>query len=473
MKEQLFEEFTKITDHSLEISSRGVKVVDQEKFQSVVHRLAEISAFEAGERQAMARYLVRAAAADLGIYPASIHELYMARGRGDVPNTFTVPAMNLRVMAFDCARAVFKAANDINGAAIIFEIARSEMTYSDQRPAEYTTSILAAAIAEGYHGPVFIQGDHFQVSAKRYKADPVAEIESLKTLIQEALTAGFFNIDVDTSTLVDIDKPTVEEQQVLNVELSAMLTAYIRDQQPGSIEISIGGEIGEVGGHNSTVEELKAYLDGFNKELKRINPKAKGLSKISIQTGTSHGGVVLPDGSIATVNVDFDTLRNLSRVARKDYCLGGTVQHGASTLPQDAFSKFVEYEAIEVHLATNFMTMFFDRIPTNLREEMYAYLRENYASERKADMTDEQFYYKTRKNVIGPFKKQSWNLPADVKFVIVSAWEEQFRKLFASLGVAGTRTYVDKYIKPVVLVPDLKDYLREVAGAEDISDLAD
>ncbi|HQL39490.1 MAG TPA: class II fructose-bisphosphate aldolase, partial [Anaerolineaceae bacterium] len=309
MKEQLFEEFTKITDHSLEISSRGVKVVDQEKFQSVVHRLAEISAFEAGERQAMARYLVRAAAADLGIYPASIHELYMARGRGDVPNTFTVPAMNLRVMAFDCARAVFKAANDINGAAIIFEIARSEMTYSDQRPAEYTTSILAAAIAEGYHGPVFIQGDHFQVSAKRYKADPVAEIESLKTLIQEALTAGFFNIDVDTSTLVDIDKPTVEEQQVLNVELSAMLTAYIRDQQPGSIEISIGGEIGEVGGHNSTVEELKAYLDGFNKELKRINPKAKGLSKISIQTGTSHGGVVLPDGSIATVNVDFDTLR--------------------------------------------------------------------------------------------------------------------------------------------------------------------
>ncbi|HQL39594.1 MAG TPA: hypothetical protein PKV95_08965, partial [Anaerolineaceae bacterium] len=144
-----------------------------------------------------------------------------------------------------------------------------------------------------------------------------------------------------------------------------------------------------------------------------------------------------------------------------------------STLPQDAFSKFVEYEAIEVHLATNFMTMFFDRIPTNLREEMYAYLRENYASERKADMTDEQFYYKTRKNVIGPFKKQSWNLPADVKFVIVSAWEEQFRKLFASLGVAGTRTYVDKYIKPVVLVPDLKDYLGEVAGAEDISDLAD
>ena len=79
-----------------------------------------------------------------------------------------------------------------------------------------------------------------------------------------------------------------------------------------------------------------------------------GISKISIQTGTSHGGVVLLDGTIAKVSVDFDTLLKLSRIARKQYGMGGAVQHGASTLPEDAFSKFVEAEAVEVHLATNF-----------------------------------------------------------------------------------------------------------------------
>ena len=473
MNTNLTDEFNEITEGSLEISAHGVRVVNEPVLKNVIHRLVEISVFESGERQAMARYLVRAAAADLGIFSASINDLYIARGRGDVPTTFTVPAMNLRVMAFDCACAVFRAAIPINGSAIIFEIARSEMGYSDQRPAEYTTSVLAAAIAEGYRGPVFIQGDHFQISAKRFLSDSETEINTIKELIKESLAAGFYNIDVDTSTLVDIGKPTVAEQQVLNVELSAMLTAFIRSEQPEGIEVSVGGEIGEVGGHNSTEEELRAYLDGFNTTLKNIDPNAKGLSKISIQTGTSHGGVVLPDGTIATVNVDFDTLRKLSRVGRNEYHIGGTVQHGASTLPQDAFSKFVEYEAVEVHLATNFMTMFFDRIPDSLRDEMYAYLRENHSNERKPNMTDEQFYYKTRKYAIGRFKKQSWYLPVEVKKVIVDDWEEQFKKLFAAMGVAGTKTYVDKYIKPAVRIPDLKDYLGDNTGSDDVSDLAD
>jgi len=37
-----------------------------------------------------------------------------------------------------------------------------------------------------------------------------------------------------------------------------------------------------------------------------------GLSKVSIQTGTHHGGVVLPDGSLAKVSVDFGVLKELA-----------------------------------------------------------------------------------------------------------------------------------------------------------------
>ena len=468
-------ELQKILDKlegSISIENGKVIIKNQSLLRKKVAYLAECSALEKGPIQGWARYLARLIALELDIIPASIHDLYIARGRGDVPPTFTVPAINLRALSYDAAKAVFRAAKAYNAGAFIFEIARSEIGYSDQRPSEYATNILLAAIEEGFSGPVFIQGDHFQVSAKKYATDPDAEIKAIRELTREAINAGFFNIDIDTSTLVDITKPTIPEQQTLNTSLSAMFTQYIRSIEPAGVNISIGGEIGEVGGKNSTVEELRGYMDGYNSELKKKGNYA-GLSKISVQTGTTHGGVVLPDGSIAQVSVDFDTLQRLSQVARKEYGLGGAVQHGASTLPEDAFGKFVEHEACEVHLATNFQNMLFDRLPEGLKKEMYSFLDEKYASERKPGMTDEQFYYKTRKNAIGPFKAATWKLPQSTKDIIGIAWEEQFSKLFRSLCIADTQKIVRNIVKPSKIQPVLKDYLGDSVGDKDIKDLAD
>ena len=462
-----------LLDNSLSVEDQKVEIEDPTQLRATIQRLAQISALETGHRQSLARYLTRMAAQAYGVVPASINDLYLARGRGVVPPIFTTPAINLRALSFDAARAVFRAAKAIDAAAFIFEIARSEMGYTDQRPSEYVTNILAAAIAEGYQGPVFIQGDHFQVSAKRYASDPQTEVQAVKDLTREAIGAGFYNIDIDTSTLVDLSKPTIAKQQALNTSLSAMYTAYIRSLEPEEVTISIGGEIGEVGGQNSTEEELRAYMDGYLSELANLAPGVAGISKISIQTGTSHGGVVLSDGSIKEVAVDFDTLKHLSRVGREDYGLGGAVQHGASTLPESAFGKFVEAEACEVHLATNFQNMLFDRLPDDLRKEIYTYLDEKFAAERKSGMTDEQFYYKTRKNAIGAFKNKLWNLSPEKKAEIGKAWEEQFSKLFNLLGLADTRKYIEQTIRPVPVKPDRKMYLGEVAGEEDVGDLAD
>jgi len=462
-----------LLDGSLEITDHHTEITDRKRLQDNIYKLAETSALGSSTDKGAAQYIIRRAALAFGAIPSSIIELYLARGRGEIPLTFTVPAINLRMLSFDAARAVFRVAKEMNAGAFIFEIARSEMGYTDQRPAEYTSSVLAAAIAEGYTGPVFIQGDHFQISAKRFASSPESEVQAVKDLTKEAIAAGFYNIDIDTSTLVDITKPSVSDQQKLNYTLSAMYSAFIRSLQPDQVQVSIGGEIGEVGGHNSTEEELRAYMDGYRKELSRQAPGTIGLSKISIQTGTSHGGVVLPDGSIAKVNLDFGILLKLSRVARSVYVMGGTVQHGASTLPESAFGKFVESEAVEVHLATNFQNMVFDRLPDELRSEIYAYLDNNNASERKPDMTDEQFYYKTRKNSIGPFKAKTWNLPPDTKKEIAQALEEQFRKLFVYLGMYGTRAYVDSKVSPIKIEPDLKFYLGEAAEGEEVLDLAD
>jgi fructose/tagatose bisphosphate aldolase len=473
MVSPMLQNLTNLLDGSLIIIDQKVKITDRKLLQENIHKLADVSALAKGAEKGAAQYLIRQAALAFGVIPSSINDLYQARGRGEIPFTFTVPAINLRMLTFESARTVFKVAKEMNAGAFIFEIARSEMGYTDQRPAEYSSSVLAAAIAEGYTGPVFIQGDHFQVSAKRYAASPDTELQAVRDLVSEAIKAGFYNIDIDTSTLVDINQPMVPEQQKLNYTLSAMFSSHIRSVQPEGIQVSIGGEIGEVGGHNSTEEELRAYMDGYLAEFSKKTTNTIGLSKISIQTGTSHGGVVLPDGSIAKVNLDFGILLKLSRVARSAYSMGGTVQHGASTLPETAFGKFVESEAVEVHLATNFQNIIFDRLPDDLRSEMYAYLDKNNASERKPDMTDEQFYYKTRKNVIGLFKEKTWKLPLQTKAQISLALEEQFRKLFVYLGMQATRSYVDEKIKPVIIEPDLIFYLGETVSEEEVSDLAD
>ncbi len=472
MSDQI-KELLNLVDNSLSVDGTTVKVMDAAKFRKNIGKLVERSALASDSSAGWARYLVRAAALELGVYTASIHELYIARGRGDVPMTFTTPAFNLRALSFHAASAMFRAANKINAGAFIFELARSEMSYTAQRPSEYATNILAAAVAEGFVGPVFIQGDHFQVSAKKYMADSQAELKAVRDLSIEAMDAGFYNIDVDTSTLVDIHLPTIAEQQTLNYQLSSQLSAFIREHEPKGVTISIGGEIGEVGTVNSTEPELRAYMDGYNAEMKKLAPGKAGLSKISVLTGTSHGGTVLADGSLAEVTIAFDVLRDLSRVARKEYGMGGTVQHGASTLPEENFNQFVHNEAIEVHLATNFTTMFFDNIPTDFRKEMYAWLDVNSAGDRKPGMTDEQFYYKSRKNAVGPFKAKSYALPEESKAQLVAAWEVQFDKLFNLLGVKDTKQYVATYITTAKVAPNLADYVKDAVAAEDVSDLAD
>ncbi len=142
---------------------------------------------------------------------------------------------------------MFRAARKIEAGAITFEIARSEIGYTDQRPSEYASAVLAAAIKERFRGPVFIQGDHYQTSQKKFSQDREAELRTIRDLILESIAAGFFNIDIDSSTLVDLTKPNLEEQQRLNYETCAEFTRFIREHEPEAVTVSVGGEIGEVG----------------------------------------------------------------------------------------------------------------------------------------------------------------------------------------------------------------------------------
>lgn len=442
-------EARKALSSSVIVTNGKVEVVDVAKLRSSdIDILIRDAVFGTEPVKQYARWLIWEIGQAVGARPASIHEFYIARGK-DAWQDRTVPAMNIRFTTYDTARAALRAAMRMQAGAFIFEIARSEMSYTYQEPAEFSTALIAAAIKEGYQGPLFIQGDHFQVKASLYQKDPEAAIQEVKDLIAQAIPAGFWNIDLDTSTLVTLEPEALSEQQLHNYVRSAELTKFVRDLEPEGVTVSLGGEIGEVGEKNSTVEELDAYVEGYKQELAKLGDYA-GLSKISVQTGTSHGGVMLPDGTMADVAVDFETLRALGARARQ-HGSGGAVQHGASTLPEELFNKFPEMQTLEIHLATGFQNLFMDHpaFPSDLLTSIYSFLDRANADERKPNMSDAQFYYSTRKKAMGPFKAELWTMEAETQATLAQALEEKFAFFFEKLNIANTRELVDKLVTPV------------------------
>ena len=438
---------------------------DEARFRSQsAADLAWTAAFTSDDPTAeAARWIVWEASQALGARSASIEELYRARGRGEISG-FTVPALNIRCQTFDMAKTFYETAARADVGAVIFELARSEQTYTYQRPMDYSTSILAGALASGWSHPVFIQGDHYQFNAKKYAADRESMTEEIRRACRLAIDAGYRNIDIDSSTLVDLTRPNLDEEQRDNYQRAAELTALIRGLETDGVTVSVGGEIGEVGKQNSTPDELRAYLDGYTRELQARAPGAVGLSKVSVQTGTTHGGVPLPGGGVAEVKLDFEVLRELGVIARS-YGLAGAVQHGASTLPEDLFHHFPTVETAEIHLATGFQNALYDHpaFPKALTAEIEEWCRQNAADERKAGQTEEQFLYTTRKKAIGPFKRQLWDLPT--KGDILADQGAKLAFLFKNLRVTGSMAMVEKYIKPVSVSRPIPEALRAAVVA--------
>ena len=431
----------------------------------VLDRWARAAALAEPNAREAAVWAIREAAHATGVIPASIQGLYAARGQGAWDNR-TVPALNLRGWTYTCCRAAFRAARKSGAALVIFEQAVGEQIYAKQSPAEYTAAVLAAAMREGHTGPVFLQADHDQINAKAYAKDSRTEIARLSAIIAEQIAASFFNIDIDASTVVDLSLPTIVDQQRLNAELTAHFTRLIRDLEPPRITISVGAEIGEVGHHNTTPEEFRAFMETFPKALGADGHARVGVSKVSVNSGTYHGGKVLPDGSLAPINVGYDTLRAIADVCQREYGLAGVVQHGASTLPREQLSRFPGAGAVEIHLALGFNNLLFDhpRLPQDVKDEIRAYVFAHHAHERAAGETDAQFVYNLRKKSWAAMKQRFFDLPAEIQADLVDSLEAMFADMFRRMNVAETEDLVKRHTDArIVPVPTPASLARKLA----------
>jgi fructose/tagatose bisphosphate aldolase len=332
---------------------------------------------------------------------ASTQKLYQGIAQGNIIADFTIPAFNLRLLTMDLAQAVFRVAKKNKATAFIFELARSEMEYTAQPPQEYADNILKAAEAENWQGPVFLQADHFKIKKEEFLASPKQALTDLEVLIERAIKAGFYNIDIDCSAL----------DMASNIKQTAYFINYIRKLQPPGLEISVGGEVGEIGKANTTVSQLSQFLLGLEKELASYGD-IKGISKVAVQTGTSHG-----KGGV----IDWPNLKALAQEAKK-HNLPGIVQHGASTLPKSEFSKFAQAGVCEIHLATELMDIVLGspNFPKKIKEKI-----------------------KTKRD-IGPNKKEIDAMPQEIKNKLAQEVAKEFAFFFQELKVGNTQELIYK-----------------------------
>ena len=133
----------------LKINGDRVDILDEQKLRSGLIDDLIFSAVLSDDSDVclVCQWLIRQCGAALGAYPASIQSFYEAMGRKEIKG-FTVPAINIRTLTYETAQAILRAAMKGQVGPVIFEIARSEIDYTMQRPAEYTSEIGRASCRE-------------------------------------------------------------------------------------------------------------------------------------------------------------------------------------------------------------------------------------------------------------------------------------------------------------------------------------
>jgi fructose/tagatose bisphosphate aldolase len=374
-------------------------------------------------------------ACQTGVYPASIGPIYHALKRNECA-PMTIPAFNVRGMTYDIARVIWRTAIRLEVGPIIFELAPSEAEVGNQSYEEYAAVVMAAAAREGWQGPVFLQGDHITVES-------LQTLGQIKTLCHRLISAGYYQLDIDASHIPASEDAPLEVFHRDNAQATAELTRYLRSIQPDAWLATIGAEVGEIGQRNTTITDIETFMDAY---ISGLGSEVDAFDKLSVQTGTRHGGIVLADGTCGEMALDLSLAADLSKLVRQEYGIAGLVQHGASTLSLENLACLPEHGVIEVHLATGIQNIVFDHsdFPDGLRKDMITRLTtpsqnpEGDASQLPIDeLTTAQRFYHARWEAWGLYKAELWQMPASSKVAIGETLETWVEALFYALQVVS------------------------------------
>lgn len=432
-----------VTFNGTSISLRSRRIFTEQH----IDRLAYESVFhEDPAMRSRVRWVILQLCAEDRIFPASLQSFSESRARGDAGG-LTVPVLCLPTLTYDLACAVFRAATRQRVGLFSFALSRADLETTGQAFDEYSAVIMGAALRECWQGPVFLQAGPLRIDADRFAVRRAAEMSALKYLLEQALQAGFYNVDLDMSTLTDSTRSGLHGPIPLNCAWTAELTGYIRRIEPRGVTVSIGAALGAAADRNSNEEDLHSFMSGYAKALDDVRYGAKGISKIAVQTQALPSGIPLSDGHILSAHMDLNTLRRLSQLARERYGLSGAVQRGAAELPWESFDRFVAADAAEIHMAGELQDVIVEALHmhSTLPAEMDRYLKREYSAEWPADMSEAHFLHCLRGRVWKAFKKPLWDLPPDTRAAISQSVEAVLGVVFEQCAVVRTRELALEY----------------------------
>jgi hypothetical protein len=390
----------------LEVRDNGVKIIDAHRLREErIDALVYNAMFQPSERvRYFLSWLIRQVAAGNAIYPASLQGLYTAAARGQTP-TLTLPAISLRVMTYAGGRAAFRAARETGAGALAFNL--DAAAKPAQSPLDYATCLLAAALREGYEGPLFLQANFLH---ERPMADEPAhsdELERLKELVEEALNEAFFNLELDATRMENLTLPDLSAQEQACYADCAELASFVRQTEPGGVGSAIGIQFNSRGDPEHRVQRLRAFMTGFETEFTSRAGHVPGISKFNLNIRGK---------------VDLDIAADFAEVARREYWLPTSVSMDSAAMPDDVIEAVADLPFVGAHLGSRLEDRILDHLafPGQLRQAMQHWIDTTYGEAHQPGEGDEDFYRAMRPLAYEQFKREMWDLPRQTQEAIMA-----------------------------------------------------
>lgn len=350
-----------------------------------------------------------------------------------------VMAANIRIT--HSARGIMMAAKEMN-AAVLFEIARSEVGYTGQPPQMFMDSIIKCAADTGFDQPYAVHGDHITIKENTQEA-----IESAQDLIDAEIAAGFTSYAIDASHNFDADAETTEEQLADNIEITTKLAGLIPEDAGLEVEV---GEVGRADPETgekmiTTVDETVTFINALHEA--GIKPDL-----LAINNGSIHGNIFDKDGNIVEqVGIDIERTKAIVDAIRP---LGVKLaQHGITGTPLRLMHLLIGAGIAKGNVGTQWQNVVVANMDPELLKKMEEWtLESEYAKKMKAkkpEISEKELIAKNIKRSIKVFKDEIDSMDMQYTERIDEATKKSALGFFDAFKAEGTADIVRDYIESI------------------------
>ncbi|MGB3346755.1 MAG: class II fructose-bisphosphate aldolase [Candidatus Humimicrobiia bacterium] len=359
-----------------------------------------------------------------------------------------VIAINVRIK--HCLRGVMEAAKEADS-AIIFEIAKSEIGYTDQSPEEYVNYVKEIADRINFNTPYCIHGDHITIPENTPEA-----IKSAEEIVKKEVEAGFTSFAIDASHNFDLNAELTREQLADNIKITTRIAKLIeklmaekgKKREDYGLEVEVG-EIGKI--DPETGEQELTTVDEAVTFIKALNENGVYPDLIATNNGTVHGNIYDEEGNIIPI-LGIDAVRT-REIASSIAPLGVKIaQHGITGTPLKLIHKLIDAGIVKGNVATNFQDIAIENMSPELAKRMADWTMKNYAEKvraKKPKISDREIIGKNIKYAIKVFKHEIEEIDDEYKQKISDASKKSATEFIEAFNGKGSGQIVKDYIRNI------------------------